>query len=237
MEVAPAAHAPANPRIGIVGVPAAPWQREPAGLHRDGAGVAADPLRDLLVGQVAHPHLDEDALLLAGPRAARLAGAAGMGCGSALCRMSWHGDSPGWTFTGEHAAIRESPKRGIGVFRIHVRLVRNADPANGDGQPGLADPGDHRGRRAHAARGAAPPQSQSRTIWLPGADDGGCKASCSRGGTAPIRTGASTVAAAAGPSSKPFACGMLSRTAAWRQGSGGLQPAAVGHLMAGRQSA
>ena len=112
-EVALAAQAPADSSLGMVVVAVAPWHVEPAGLHRDGDGSAAEPLGNLLVGKVAHPHLHEDALLLEAPQALAHGAAADLGGGRAHHRRTGPGGSADPGPAVDDAPLAEGPNRSF----------------------------------------------------------------------------------------------------------------------------
>ena len=118
VEVAPAAQASAESCLGAVVVAVAPRQGEPAGLHRDGGGPAIEPLRDLLVGEVAQPHLDEDALLLAGPQAFAHGTTAGLGGRRLRRRCAGPGGSAHPGPAVDDAPLAEGPDCGLRAGRV-----------------------------------------------------------------------------------------------------------------------
>ena len=118
VEVAGAAQAFANGGLGFVDVAVAHRQREPAGLHRDGGGPAAEPLGDLLVGEAAHPHLDEGALLLAGPQALAHSAAGGPGGGRAFGRRPGFGGAADPGPAVDDAPLAEGPNCGLRAGRV-----------------------------------------------------------------------------------------------------------------------
>ena len=123
VEVAPAAQASAESCLGAVVVAVAPRQGEPAGFHRDGGGPAIEPLRDLLVGEVAQPHLNEDALLLAGPQAVAHGAAAGLGGRRLHRRCASPGGSayPGPAV--DDAPLAEGPDCSVHAGRVRGKKV------------------------------------------------------------------------------------------------------------------